>query len=259
MSSAPIDNAASTAPLQILKLLADDARWRLIEALRFSDHQVGELVALLGMPQNLISYHLGLLRQAGLVQVHRSDADARVTYYGLDLAALQAAYQQIGGGLALPGVAIPHPSADAAPSVIFLCTKNSARSQMAEGWLRHVSGGQVLVRSAGTQPASIHPLAIEAMREVGIDIGYQRSKGVDSIADFEIGLVVTVCDLAREECPPALLAKPMWHWSIPDPVRAQGDRAAQLDAFRSTRNQLRARVEGLIAALPNLPQYYRAP
>lgn len=232
-------------------MLADDTRWRLIAALRLGDRQVGELVAHLALPQNLVSYHLGLLRQAGLVKIHRSDADARVVYYGLDLAALQAAHRQIGLGLALPNLA--DRSSEPIPPVIFLCTKNSARSQMAEGWLRHMSGGKILVRSAGTQPASIHPLAIAAMREVGIDIGYQRSKGVASITDLEIGLVVTVCDLAREECPPALLTKPMLHWSIPDPVRETGDDTTRLEAFRAARDQLRARVEGLIAALPLAP------
>lgn len=247
MDRALIDNADNVAPLQTLKLLADDTRWRLLEALRFSDYQVGELVARLGMPQNLISYHLGLLRSSGLVQVHRSDADARAIYYGLDLGALQAAYQQIGVGLALPGSA---PASGPVGCVLFLCTKNSARSQMAEGLLRHQSGGLVLVRSAGTQPASIHPLAIEAMREIGIDIGYQHAKGVEGIAELEISLVITVCDLAREECPPALRARPMWHWSIPDPVGAR----SELDAFRSARDQLRARVEGLAAALPTLSE-----
>src|SRR5262245_62941853 len=103
--------------LSVLKLLADDTRWRLLDALRHNDRQAGELAEQCQLPQNLVSYHLGLLRQAGLVQTHRSDADARVFYYGLDLITLQQAYQQIGAALPLPSVApVTLPSA----TVVFL-------------------------------------------------------------------------------------------------------------------------------------------
>ena len=90
--------------LEQLKLLADDTRWRLLQLLRRSDCLVTELVELTGLAQNLVSYHLTLLRQAGLVQVHRSDADARASYYGVNLAALAALYRQLGADLALPGL-----------------------------------------------------------------------------------------------------------------------------------------------------------
>src|SRR5215204_2702142 len=94
-------NIATDSALSVLKLLADDTRWQLLSALRLNDRQAGELAAACQIPQNLVSYHLGLLRQAGLVQTHRSDADARVFYYGLDLVALQQVYQQIGAALPL--------------------------------------------------------------------------------------------------------------------------------------------------------------
>ena len=141
----------------VLKLLADDTRWQLISELRRSDHQAGELGALLKLPQNLVSYHLGILRQAGLVQAHRSDADARAVYYSLDLAALGAGYAHIGAAMQLPHSGIP--AAQPAATVFFLCTQNSARSQMAEGWLRHLSSGRIPVRSAGMEPQALHPLA----------------------------------------------------------------------------------------------------
>lgn len=236
--------------LHVLKLLADDTRWRLISELRLSDRQVGELVARLSLPQNLVSYHLNLLRQAGLVQVRRSDADARALYYGLDVAALQATYRQIGISLQLPdtSIQIDMPMVP----VVFLCTANSARSQMAEGWLRHLSGGRVPVRSAGTHPHPVHPLAVQVMAEAGIDIGYQQAKDLHALADMRPGVAVTVCDLAREECLPCLDAPVQLHWSIPDPVRAHGSLDEQLAVFRATRDQLRQRVAALLALLPTL-------
>jgi len=244
---------AATA-LSLLKLLADDTRWKLIDDLRLSDRQVSELVTRLGLPQNLVSYHLNLLRQGGLVQVRRSDADARVTYYGLDIAALQAGYRQIGLSLHLPDI----PPDDMLPMipVVFLCTGNSIRSQMAEGWLRHLSGGRVPVRSAGVRPTTIHLQAVQVMAEVGIDIGYQQSKHIDAISDVTPGIVVTVCDLAREECRPCLDAPVQIHWSIPNPVQPQASPKAQLASLRATREQLHRRVVGLLALLPTLSTHH---
>jgi len=240
----------SDTALQTLKLLADDTRWRLLQALRISDHQVGELVARLNVSQNLVSYHLGILRHAGLVQVRRSDADARATYYGLNLPAIQDSYQQIGRGLQLETTIVPG-STPTLP-VIFLCTANSARSQMAEGWLRHLSYGSIPVSSAGTQPGQLHPLALQVMAEVGIDMSAQVSKGLSALLDTAPGVVVTVCDLAREQCFPCLNAPVQLHWSIPDPVQAQGSQDEQLQVFRSVRDQIGQRVESLLALLPAL-------
>jgi protein-tyrosine-phosphatase/DNA-binding transcriptional ArsR family regulator len=234
--------------LEQLKLIADETRWRLIQALRWSDYQVGELVDLLDMPQNLLSYHLNLLRQAGLVQVHRSDADARANYYGIDLSAMVRFYFGLGTELHLSAA---HPSEIPPHTVVFLCTANSARSQMAEGWLRHLSGGRLSARSAGTRPAQLHPLAVEVMAEAGIDIGYQQAKSVEALTDLGPELVVTVCDIAREECVVWRNAARRLHWSIPDPA-AEADPAVQIEAFRNARDDLRRRVEGLIALLPNL-------
>jgi ArsR family transcriptional regulator len=232
--------------LEALRLLTDETRWRILLALRKSDHLVGELVEATGLAQNLVSYHIGVLRQAGLVQVHRSDADGRATYYGIDLAALTGFYQHLGTDLALPGsrllVELP------ARSVVFLCRANSARSQIAEGWLRSLSGGRITVRSAGTQPARLHPLAEQVMAEVGIDIGHHQSKHVDVLAHLTPDIVVTVCDIAREECAVWHQAAMQLHWSIPDPVMVTvGDE--QLAAFRTVRDTLRLRVEGLLALL----------
>jgi thioredoxin type arsenate reductase len=234
----------------MLKLLADDTRWQLISELRRSDLQAGELGALLKLPQNLVSYHLGMLRQAGLVQAHRSDADARAVYYSLDLAALGAGYARIGAAMQLPHSG--NPATQPVATVFFLCTQNSARSQMAEGWLRHLSSGRIPVRSAGLAPQALHPLAIQVMAEAGVDIGYQHAKGLDALADVVPNVIVTVCDLAREECPEWSASVNQLHWSIPDPVRTQGNPASQAQTFRAVRDDLRQRVEGLLALLPDL-------
>lgn len=229
-----------------LRLLGDETRWRLIGELRWSDRQVGELCERLELPQNLVSYHLGVLRQAALVRLHRSDADRRVSYYGLDLAALRAALGRIGVALALSSADAPAVSSG---PVLFVCTRNSARSQMAEAWLRHLSGGRVIARSAGTAPAEVHPLAIQAMAEAGIDIGYQRAKSIESVASPAPEIVVTVCDLARENCASVCDAPYQMHWSVADPVSAVGDSVARREAFRVARDDLRSRVEGLLALL----------
>lgn len=246
--SDPASAAANGLP-EGLKLIADETRWRLLTALRAGDLQVGELTERLGLPQNLVSYHLSALRQSGLVQVHRSDADGRVLYYGLDLAALKAVYLELGALLQVPGErALP----DLPPrTVVFLCTANSARSQMAEAWLRYLSNGRLTARSAGTSPRPIHPLTVQVMAEAGVDIGYQAAKSLEALDGMRPDLIVTVCDIAREACARWGVAVPQLHWSIPDPA-AVGGASEQLAAFRGVRDSLRTRVEGLITALPRL-------
>lgn len=231
-----------------LRLLADETRWRLINELRWSDRQVSELCARLGLSQNLVSYHLGLMREAGLVQRHRSDADGRVLYYGLDIGGLHMGLAGIHAALRLDTAAAS--ATHGTGPVLFVCTRNSARSQMAEGWLRHLSYGRVAVRSAGTMPAALHPLAVQVMAEAGIDIGHQRAKPFEAVTGLAPTAVVTVCDLAREECGASLAAPLQLHWSIPDPARVAGTPAEQLSAFRAVRDQLRARVQGLLTLLP---------
>ncbi|GIW05624.1 MAG: protein-tyrosine-phosphatase [Dehalococcoidia bacterium] len=219
----------------VLKLLADDLRWRIAGELRWTDRTVGELVERLGAPQNLISYHLGLLRAGGLVRAHRSDADGRATYYTLDAAALEAAL----AGLLHQGGIPPRPA-----SVVFVCTHNQARSQMAEGWLRHLAGPRIAVRSAGVDPRPLHPLAVQVMAEAGIDISGQQAKGLEQVLADLPDLVITVCDRAREACAPAL-SVPQLHWSIPSPVDAP--EAERLAAFRRVRDEIGERVSRLAA------------
>lgn len=131
--------------------------------------------------------------------------------------------------------------------VLILCTGNSARSQMAEGLLRHDGGASYEVFSAGVRPTSVRPEAIEAMREVGIDISEQRSKSVEEFADQAFDFVVTVCDNAKEACPLYPAETRRVHWSFEDPAEAAGDFAARLSIFRRVRDEIRARLREFIA------------
>jgi arsenate reductase len=134
------------------------------------------------------------------------------------------------------------------PRVLFLCTGNSARSQMAEGLLRQWAGEHFEVFSAGTYPVGVNPVAIEAMHELGIDISGQESKSVDQFAGQPMDYVITVCDLAKRTCPAFPGAGQVLHWSIEDPVSSLGSRAERLEVFRRVRDQIAERIrEELLA------------
>jgi arsenate reductase len=130
--------------------------------------------------------------------------------------------------------------------VLILCTGNSARSQMAEGLLRHDGAGRFEVQSAGTHPSSVRAEAVEAMREVGIDISGQRSKSVDDFAGQKFDYVITVCDNARENCPVFPADTRRIHWSFDDPAAAKGDTHARLAIFRRVRDEIRAHLREFI-------------
>jgi arsenate reductase len=140
--------------------------------------------------------------------------------------------------------------------VLFLCTHNSARSQMAEGLLRHLGGDAFAVYSAGTEATRVRPLAIRAMAELGIDIGGQASKTLDRYLGEPFDVVITVCDEANEACPVFHGARERRHWSFPDPSKATGMEAEQLAAYRAVRDAIRARIEAELlppAARPSEP------
>ena len=126
--------------------------------------------------------------------------------------------------------------------VLILCTGNSARSQMAEGLLRHDGGGRFEVESAGTHPGSVRPEAVEAMREIGVDISGQRSKSVDEFAGREFDCVITVCDNAKENCPVFPSKTERVHWSFDDPAAAGGSVERRLAVFRRVRDEIRERL-----------------
>ncbi len=130
-----------------------------------------------------------------------------------------------------------------AQRVLFLCTHNSARSQMAEGFLRELGSGRFDVASAGTEARGLNPLAVQAMAEQGIDISLQESKTLDRYLDDQFDLVITVCDEANEACPYFANAKERRHWSFPDPSAVSGDDMTRFAAFSVVRDAMRERIE----------------
>lgn len=133
------------------------------------------------------------------------------------------------------------------PKVLFLCTHNSARSQMAEGLLRHFAGDRFEVLSAGTAPTEVNPYAVEAMKEIGIDISRHHSKSVTEFLGQNIGYVVTVCDSAKERCPIFPQAFRRLHWSLDDPSAAEGTRDGKLAVFRRVRDELENRIREFVS------------
>ncbi len=243
-------------PPDFLKLLAHDLRWGLVSALARSDHRVNELVRLLDQPMNLVSYHLKQLRDQQLVTERRSSADGRDVYYSLDLDLLRTRY--LAAGAALHPVLrtsdsatleeTPAPQVRPSARVLFLCTHNSARSQMAEGILRHLGGGRVAGFSAGSQPAEVHPDAVRAMATIGIDISQQQSKHLDTFVDQSFDYIITVCDRVREVCPLFPNDPERIHWSFADPA-ALDDVGARERAFQQTAQQLVTRTRHLLTLI----------
>jgi arsenate reductase len=135
--------------------------------------------------------------------------------------------------------------------VLFLCTGNSCRSQMAEGWARRLWGDRIEVHSAGTQPSRVHPDAIAVMAEAGVDLSGHRSKHVEEVMHLPFDLVVTVCDNAKEQCPVFPGKVRRMHRSFKDPTNAVGTREEVLAEFRNVRDEIRAFVETLPRELLN--------
>lgn len=128
-------------------------------------------------------------------------------------------------------------------TVLFLCTGNSARSQMAEGLLRHLGAGRFDVLSAGTHPVGLNPLGTRVMQEIGIDISTQRSKNVSEFVNKPVDVVVTVCDNAKQTCPVFRTTHKTLHWSVEDPAAASGSDEERLAGFRRIRDQIKFRIE----------------
>jgi protein-tyrosine-phosphatase len=229
-------------------------RWRLLSELTRSDRRVGELCELADRRQSLVSYHLRQLRDGGLVSTRRSAADGRDTYYVLDLA--RCGELLACAGLALhPGLApTPPPRAgrdrgSAVARVLFICTGNSARSQIAEALAQQLSDGTVSAASAGSHPKPLHRNAMRVMRDRGIDISGRRPKHLSEFAGQRFDYVISLCDRVREVCPEFPGGPELIHWSIPDPTREPGSDEETLAAFEHTASELCARIGFLIAAI----------
>jgi len=248
--------AADVAPPEFLQLAAHPLRWRLLAELARSDRMVHELTGLVGEPQNLVSYHLGKLRDGRLVSARRSSADRRDTYYTVDLGRIGGLLSATGGKLH-PGLRLTPASPDGAARgagrkarVLFLCTGNSARSQMAEALVIARSGGAVEAYSAGSHPKPMHPNAVRVMRdEHGLDLTAQVSKHLDVYADQRFDWVISLCDRVREVCPEFPGHPETIHWSIANPATGAADDDATYPLFQQTAAELATRVGFLLAAL----------
>ncbi|HEY1353353.1 MAG TPA: ArsR family transcriptional regulator [Ktedonobacteraceae bacterium] len=248
-------NETILQPPSILKLVAHEVRWTLLCRLARSDLRVQELGDLLALPQNLVSYHLRKLREGRLVTERRSSADERASYYSLDLGQFQTYY--LAAASTLHPSIVPAPDTEERESrkqhqlrVLFLCTKNSARSQMAEALLRHLSQRRVEAYSAGSQPArAIHPLAWQVMERIGVDMSGAVPKHVDLFRGQHFDAIVTVCDRVREVCPVFPDGPERIHWSFPHPALEMGSEKTQYYAFEQTSVQLATRIRLLITLL----------
>jgi ArsR family transcriptional regulator, arsenate/arsenite/antimonite-responsive transcriptional repressor / arsenate reductase (thioredoxin) len=251
--------AASAAELQppvFLKLAGHPIRWRLLSELAGSDRRVQELVAELDQPQSLISYHLGRLRTGGFVSERRSEADGRDAYYSLDLARYGELLAQSGEALhpglhlmARGGIEASEPAAaQSVPwaRVLFLCTENSARSQIAEALLRRLSRGSIEAYSAGSRPTQVHPHVARVLGKQEIDSLGLRSKHMNEFAGERFDYVISLCDRLREVCPAFPGDPERVHWSFPDPTGEGGSEEAIYLAFERTSVQLAIRIRFLI-------------
>jgi len=239
-------------PPEFLQLAGHPLRWQLLSELAGSDLTVHELTGRVGEAQNLVSYHLGKLREAGLVATRRSSADGRDAYYTADLTRIGELLNASAEALH-PGLRPPTSAGSDRPgpvTVLFLCTGNSARSQMAEVLLRARSGGIVEASSAGSHPKPLHPNAVRVMRDAyGIDLAGHESKHLDVFADQHFDWVISLCDKVREVCPEFSGDPEVVHWSIPDPAAGQADDEASYPAFQHTAAELETRVGFLLAVL----------
>jgi protein-tyrosine-phosphatase/DNA-binding transcriptional ArsR family regulator len=240
------------SPPEFLQLAGHPLRWRLLSELARSDRVVHELTERLGEPQNLVSYHLGKLRDGRLVSARRSSADRRDTYYGLDLARVGGLLSAVGGALH-PGLRLTPPLPRGAwtppAKVLFLCTGNSARSPMAEALARARSGGAIEAFSAGSNPRPMHPNAVRVMREeYGLDLSGQSTKGLEMFEDETFDSVISLCDRVREVCPEFPGHPETVHWSLANPATGEADDVTY-PLFLEIAAQLATRIAFLLAAL----------
>jgi len=246
------------SPPAFLQLAGNAVRWRLLTELARSDLRVGELTTRIGQPQNAVSYHLGRLRAGGLVSVRRSSADQRDSYYHVELT-------RCGDLLAATGVAL-HPglATHRAPAgrrrraarirVLFLCTGNSARSQIAEALLTDAAGDSVDAVSAGSHPKALHPNTVRVMREYGVDITGRRVKHLDEFSRRRFDYVITLCDKVRESCPEFGDHARWIHWSTPDPAAAGRSEQDVHDALGRATADIDTRIRHLLPILAQTPE-----
>lgn len=257
MVRGPQRTSTTGAVPPFLALASHPIRWRLLQALTSSDRTVAELTATIGEPQNLVSYHLALLRHGGFVSARRSSADRRDRYYAIDLQRCRRHLDDMAGALHPALVsgrsAVGDPGLDVRPRVLFVCTGNSARSQMAEALLGEATGGRADVASAGSHPKPLHPMAVRAMRRRGIDIGSKHSKHLDEFRSQPFDRVITLCDRVRRHVDDMGLQALGWdrldHWSMANPADPDPGNGADDEPFERAATEIEMRVGFLVPTL----------
>ena len=235
----------------LFRLAGHPLRWRLLSELSLSDRRVRELTSALDEPQPLVSYHLRELRSAELVSSRRSTFDARDSYYSLDLERFGELLAEAGRALH-PALRLDAPApreTSRRARVLFLCTGNSSRSQIAEALLEQLADGTVDAFSAGSRPKPVHPNAVRAMRARGIDISDRAPKHFGVFGRRHFDYVVSLCDRVREVCPEFRGGPATIHWSIPDPAAEPGSKAETYPAFERTAAELETRIRFLVLRL----------
>lgn len=257
-----VPSGQAAAPPAFVRLASHPLRWELLTALADSDYRVRELVARVGQPQNLVSYHLRLLRDGGLVTATRSSFDGRDSYYHLDLDRCADALSETATALhpalrreATPPILPVGHQRSGRITVLFVCTGNSARSPIAEALLRHHTADAVSAASAGSHPKPrLHPNAVTVLREeYGVDTAGQRPQHLDTLADRRFDHVITLCDKAREACPEFGHTPRRVHWSIADPATSGDTDRASYPAFRRTAADIDTRIRHLLPTLIAAP------
>ena len=219
--------------IKIAFALADSKRLAVVQALAQQDLTAQELAAVMGVQSSAASYQLKLLTDAGIVYVHRSDFDGRESYFRLNGQMVQA-YIDTLTRYVQPVIADRNEL-----QVVFVCRANSARSQMAEAFVRAMGNAAIRVHSAGIHVSKIHPHTVQVMQEVGISMHSNTAKTVADI-DITPQLVISVCDYARKVVATQWPAASYLHWSIADPAKT-----GTLHDFRVARDEIRQRVHQL--------------
>ena len=246
-----------SSPLAALSALAQQSRLDVFRALARvapAGLAAGALADELGVPPSTLSFHLDHLVTAGLTRRQR---DGRSLVYSLDVGAVNELFWFLGEdacqgnmALAVDPLARIRAQVDAArapasrPRVLFLCSRNSARSQMAEAILRREAGDRFEVHSCGLRPAPIHPFTLRAMEEAGLDVAPLRSKDLgDFLGKMSIHHAIIVCETANDHCPRLHpFALHLHYWPFPDPVAAEGTEEERLAAFRDVRDAIGERI-----------------
>lgn len=241
--------AGKTVVPALMRMASHPVRWALLTELARGDHRVRELAAAVDEPQNLVSYHLRLLRSAGLIDARRSSFDARDTYYSLDARGCAAAFREAAAALH-PAFATAPATRPSTRSVLFLCTGNSARSPMAEALVNERGQGRIRAASAGSHPKPhLHRNAVRVMRDMyGIDLGDSRPQPLAAVARRRFDCVITLCDKVREYARDHDVTTTM-HWSLPDPSAPGVSDRASYREFRRLASELESRIDFLLPVL----------